>query len=202
MSEALGKLKKTYKRCNRLINAYDAESLNNKDLLRSSIVLAVAGMDGYIIDVFSEYFVLFLKTNSIDKSMEEQMEKYGITIAFAVNLLKESSPYEKIHSMMLKYYEHTAMQNLDKIDDLFKLYALPSITSKATKKAKSLNLRDNVKKVVERRNQIVHSGDYKNNRLVDITIEDAEMIREILELVMNIDDIIDNRFHKTNAVAS
>lgn len=95
MSNAKIKFDKTYNRCNEMIQLYNelkanAEENDNisQDILRGSIVLAVAAFDAYATDCFSEYFVTYIKKYGIDVLWKNCFGKAGFTVKFCIRINK------------------------------------------------------------------------------------------------------------------
>lgn len=199
MSQAKEKFNKTIARCRTLISLYSTMKSDgkngNQDLLRASIVLSVAALDAYVTDLFAEFFIEFLKENKISGSLEKKLVDYGVTVAFAIELLKDSdTAYEKIRSLMTNYYARYTTQRMETINQLFELYGLKNITQNAQSKAGIDNLVDEVVAIVQRRHAIVHDGDYNNSKINPVMDADINKITSIELLVNNIEDIVSNKF--------
>lgn len=205
MSNAKIKFDKTYNRCNEMIQLYNelkanAEENDNisQDILRGSIVLAVAAFDAYATDCFSEYFVTYIKKYGIDDSLEELLGKAGFTVKFALELINSERPYRKIRTLIDKYYYKYTTQKLVVIDELFKQYHIMGLTKNAARRSgKNVDrLLKSVDKIIERRHSIVHDGDYNDkNRIKTVSSTDLKRIQDLKILVDNMDYIIENRIN-------
>lgn len=133
------------------------------DLGRASIVLTIAAMDSYFTDAFIEKLVPFLKNNKPTKDLVRILEKAGIGVKEALELLYEKRPYERIRKILEQHLENCVTQNPSIINKLFIAYGFKDICKSAEGKCKSNNIITSVKKLVKRRHEIVHNGDYLNN---------------------------------------
>ena len=205
MSVAKLKFDKTINRCMDLVSLYEQLKADNpgmnfsQDILRGAIVLAVAAFDAYATDCFAEHFVVYIKTNKIDASLEELLEKAGFTTKFALSLLKTERPYRKIRTLIDRYSCKYTTQKLQVVDDLFKNYHIKNLTLNAAQKSgkNAKRLLNSVTTVIERRHSIVHDGDYnEHNRIKSVVDTDLKRIGDLKILVENMEDIIENKFKK------
>ena len=81
------------------------------------------------------------------------------------------------------------------IDKIFKPYSLTKITENAARLSGRESIKKSVEKLVERRHQIAHSGDYNlHGRIIEINEDQiAKRIGHLEMLVNNIDVILCNR---------
>ncbi len=199
MSEAKHKFDKIIKRCNVLIKLYDEqkqENSTNNDLARAAIVLSVAAFDGYITDVFVEYFKTFLEnTSEISDKTEKKLVDIGITVKIILNSLQTDSVYEQLYAVVRQHYEKVVTQRMEVINNLFTLYGLNNITENSEKKSGVDMLIKSIEDIVQRRHVIVHKGDYNSSgKINSISEDDIDAIKKITILVHNMDEIIENRF--------
>jgi hypothetical protein len=203
-SKAYAKFTKSIKRCEELARTYtilaEARKQNQKipapkDIVRASATLSVAALDAYITDVFTEYLVPYLKKYKTDASLINLLSDAGLDTKEALNLLSMDRPYRRIRTLVSKYYSSYTTQRFDVIDKLFLPYRLNKITDNAQKMSGRKSLKSSVQKLISRRHEIVHAGDYNshgkinniNEKQIETRIKDLEM------LVNNIDTIIANR---------
>jgi len=204
-SKAHGKFIKTIRRCESLVDSYkrlqviDEENgvdvPTPKDIVRGAVVLAVAALDTYVTDVFSEKLVLYLKAYNPDPELIELLYDAGLDTKEALGLLSMERPYRRIRTLIENYYGSYTTQKFDVIDQIFKPYRLKNITDNAARKSGRESIKKSVGKLVERRHQIAHAGDYNSHgRIIDIDEEQiAKRIKHLELLVKNMDDIICNR---------
>jgi len=173
--------------------------LVSQDILRSSIVLAVAAFDAYATDCFSEKFITYIKKKSVDSTLIELLEKAGFNIEFALQLINSERPYRKIRTLIDQYYSAYTTQRLCVIDELFLQYHIKQLTCNAAKRSGKKTLLSSVEKIIERRHCIVHNGDYNEfDRIKNVYEGDLKRIDDLCILVANMDDIFYLLFYNNN----
>lgn len=204
-SNAHSKFLKTIKRCESLVEAYKqlqaidqangAEVPTPKDIVRGAVVLAVAALDTYVTDAFSEKLVPYLQRYKPDDELIELLYGAGLDTKEALVLLGMDRPYRRIRTLIENYYGSYTTQKFEVIDQIFKPYRLVNITQNAAKKSGKVSVKTSVGKLVERRHQIAHAGDYnRHGRIKDIDEEQiAKRIRHLELLVTSMDEILCNR---------
>ncbi|PAU72725.1 HEPN domain-containing protein [Vreelandella alkaliphila] len=204
-SKAYEKFIKTVRRCESLVDSYkrlrEIDQENGvdvptpKDIVRGSVVLAVAALDTYVTDVFSEKLVSYLKAYNPDAGLIELLYDAGLDTKEALGLLGMERPYRRIRTLIENYYGSYTTQKFDVIDQIFKPYRLKNITDNAAKKSGKESIKKSVGKLVERRHQIAHAGDYNGHgRIIEIDEEQiGKRIQHLELLVKNMDEIICNR---------
>jgi hypothetical protein len=203
-SKAYAKFTKSIKRCEELARTYtilaEARKQNQKipapkDIIRASATLSVAALDAYITDVFTEYLVPYLKKYKTDTSLINLLSDAGLDTKEALNLLSMDRPYRRIRTLVSKYYSSYTTQRFDAIDKFFLPYRLNKITDNAQKMSGRKSLKSSVQKLISRRHEIVHSGDYNSHGKIN-NINEKQIgtrIKDLEILVNNIDTIIANR---------
>lgn len=207
MSNAYIKFNKTIERCKALVETYkqiktfslsnlDSSVVATKDILRGAVVLAVAALDAYATDAFSEKFIIYIKHRTPDESLVKLLSNAGLDVKQALMLLSADRPYRKIRTMIEKYYSKYTTQKFEVIDELFLQYRISDITTNAERRSGFKRLKKSVALLIERRHQIVHDGDYnKRNRINDIQEAVVEKrISDLEILVKNMDYILENKF--------
>jgi len=203
-SKAYAKFIKSIKRCEELAKTYtilvEARKQNQqipapKDIVRASAVLSVAALDAYITDVFTEYLVPYLKKYKTDDSLINLLSDAGLDTKEALNLLSMDRPYRRIRTLVSKHYSSYTTQRFDVIDELFLPYRLDKITENAEKMSGRKSLKNSVQKLISRRHEIVHAGDYNaHGKIKNISEKQIKTrIKDLEILVKNIDIIIANR---------
>lgn len=203
-SKAHAKFIKTIRRCESLAESYktlhemteeEARPPAPKDIVRGAVVLAVAALDTYVTDVFTEKLVPYIKKFTPDDSLVNLLEKAGLDTRETLTLLAMDRPYRRIRTLVQSYYNSYTTQKFDVIDEIFLPFRLKSITANAEAKTKRKALKKSIGKLVERRHQIVHAGDYNaHGRIVDIDQDRmAKRIKNLELLVTSMDEIICNR---------
>lgn len=204
-SKAFDKFIKTIRRCESLVDAYKRlQSLDQeaevavptpKDIVRGAVVLAVAALDTYVTDAFSEKLVPYLKKYNPDEELINLLYEAGLDTKEALGLLAMERPYRRVRTLIENYYGSYTTQKFDVIDQIFKPYRLKKITDNAAKKSGKESIKKSVGKLVERRHQIAHAGDYNSHgRIIDIDeAQIGKRIQHLELLVKNMDEILCNR---------
>ncbi len=204
-SKAYDKFLKTIRRCESLVESYKKlQALDHangvdvptpKDIIRGAVVLAVAALDAYVTDAFSEKLVPYLKRYKPDEGLTNLLYDAGLDTKEALVLLSMERPYRRIRTLIETYYGSYTTQKFDVIDEIFKPYRLKKITDNAAKKSGRVSIKTSVGKLVDRRHQIAHAGDYNGHgRIVDIDEKQiGNRIKHLELLVTNMDEILCNR---------
>ena len=127
--------------------------------------------------------------------MIDLLYKSGLDTKETLALLGMERPYRRIRTLIENYYGSYTTQKFDVIDQIFKPYRLANITKNAAQKSGRSSIKTSVGKLVERRHQIAHAGDYnRHGRIVDIDEEQiAKRIKHLELMVTNMDEILCNR---------
>ena len=156
----------------------DGDLSDCDDLARASVVLAVAAMDSYFTEAFIEKLIPFLRSKKPTKELVKTLERAGFGVGEALELLNEKNPYGRIRKTLENHLERYVTQSVDKIDSLFLAYGFEHISTFAQAKAKRKTLIKTVARLVTRRHQIVHDGDYmKSGKLR--TFDQKTVTREV-----------------------
>lgn len=203
-TKAFVKFKKTITRCGDLVATY--ETLHHqhqanqgipapKDIVRAAVVLAVAALDAYSTDSFAEKLVPYLKKYKPDQTLVELLHQAGLDTKEALTLITMERPLRRIRTLINNHYSTYTTQRFDVIDQLFLPYRLKNITQNAEAKSGKTSLKKSVEKLIARRHEIVHDGDYNGHgKIKDI---DANQIKNRIGhldiLVTNMDVILCSR---------
>ena len=156
----------------------DGDLSDYDDLGRASVVLAVAAMDRYFTEAFIEKLIPFLQSKKPTKELIKQLEGAGFGLAEALELLNEKDPYGPIKSTLENHLERYVTQSVEKIDSLFLAYGFKHISTSAEAKTKRKTVVKTIERLVRRRHQIVHDGDYmKSGKLR--TVDQRKVTREV-----------------------
>lgn len=204
-TKAHDKFIKTIRRCEQLVESYKklkeldeeagSEIPTPKDIVRGAVVLSVAALDTYVTDVFAEKLVPYLKSYNPDKSLIELLHNAGLDTKEALNLITMERPYRRIRTLVQGYYASYTTQKFDVINEIFLPYRLMNIVDNAIAMDGRTSLKTSVGKLIERRHQIAHAGDYNSHGGI-IAIDEERIGKRIghLEvLVTNMDAIVCNR---------
>ncbi|MCP5141959.1 MAG: hypothetical protein H6980_06375 [Gammaproteobacteria bacterium] len=203
-SKSLNKFKKTISRCEALVESYKALHAQNqvggvtpapKDIVRGAVVLSVAALDAYVTDVFAEKLVAYLKAYTPDESLVQLLSDAGLDTKEALKLITMERPYRRIRNLIQQYYQRYTTQKFQVIDELFLHYRLMKITANAEGRSGKKGIKTSVGKLIDRRHDIAHGGDYNLYGKINDIDEDkiAKRIKHLEILVVNIDAIICNR---------
>jgi hypothetical protein len=105
--------------------------LDLSDLSRAAVVLAVAGMDAYLTDVFAENFVRYLKREGAQPTLTELLSAAGLNTRTALELLAMEQPYRGIRRLIEAHLEAYTTQRADVIDSLFLAYGIQGFCRRA-----------------------------------------------------------------------
>ena len=203
-SKAFQKLNKTIKRCEDLLVAYETllslkkqqpEIPAPKDMVRGAVVLAVSALDAYVTDVFAEKLVPYLKKFTPDDDLIQLLSDAGLDTREALNLIHMDRPYRRIRTLIEAYYATYTTQKFDVIDQMFLPYGLKDLTDNAEAKTGRSALKKSVAKLIDRRHDIAHGGDYNSHdKLKDINESQVrKRVSDVRLLVGEMDAIICNR---------
>lgn len=203
-SKSFEKFLKTIKRCETLVNTYkelkakhdQGEGGNpTKDIVRGAVVLSVSALDAYVTDAFIEKLVPYLKSHTPDDSLIEILHEAGLDTKEALVLINMERPYRRIRTLIERYYSKYTTQKFEVIDKLFLQYHLKNIIKNAANKSGKARIRRSVEKLIERRHEIAHDGDYNSHARIN-DIDENSMLKRIkdLELLVTlIDEIVCNK---------
>lgn len=208
-SKALDKFRKTILRCERLVVEYEAfhalitglnqqggnHPLPPKDMVRGAVVLGVAALDAYVTDVFTEKLVSYLKKYSPGEDLITLLSDAGLDTRMTLKLIDMERPYRGIRTLINKHFERYTTQKFYEIDKLFRNYSLTKISKNAAGRSGKPSIKRSVELLVDRRNQIAHSGDYNaHNKITSIDEKViAKRLKDLEILVKNMDELICNR---------
>lgn len=163
------------------------------DLVRSAIVLSVAGMDAYFTNKFIELLVRYLKKKGTTSELVKLLQDAGLDTVQALEMIRMERPYRRVRTLMESYFDRRANQKIDVIDRLFIAYGFKDFCENAQGLKKRKNLVNKVEALVARRHEIVHRGDYNDHgRLRKIDADAFEKrIRDLQLFVEGADELAD-----------
>jgi len=202
MGKSLKRFEKVIKRSRDIITMHSAVckdqnlgTLEHSDLLRSALVMAVAGMDSYFTSRFTENIVGYLKKNVPTSGMIEVLASAGLDTRQALEMLTMDRPYRRIRTLLDDHlFDHTT-QRFDVIDKLFQVYKVKDLSKNAQGLSKRTELLKSVEIAVLRRHAIVHGADCNSHdklspigdRWVKGKIDDVELfVRKCDELITKV----------------
>lgn len=203
-TKSFAKFKKTINRCDDLVSTYETLHQQHqqnqgvpapKDIVRAAVVLAVAALDAYATDAFAEKLVPYLKKYKPDQSLVDLLHQAGLDTKEALTLITMERPLRRIRTLINNHYSTYTTQRFDVIDQLFLPYRLKNITQNAEAKSSKKLLKTSVAKLITRRHEIVHDGDYNaHGNIKDIDPDQIKKRISYLEiLVINMDEILCSR---------
>lgn len=142
-----------------LTDAQRAGLPDDRDLLRSAVALAAAGMDAYFTDRFSESLVKFLKKRGPTDDLIKLLAQAGLDAKAALEMITMKRPYRRIRTLVEAFLADYTTQKQRVIDELFKVYGVKNLCANAQGIAKKKKLLTSVAAAVSRRHSIVHAGD-------------------------------------------
>lgn len=147
-------------RCDTLLtHAEEIDEPLKSELIRMAVVLAVAGMDAFFTEKFSELLVPYIKRKKPTKDLLVILEKAKFDLSAAITMLQMDRPHRRIRKLVDDYLETYTTQTTKAIDELFKSFGLKDFSENARKKTKRKKLLAGIQKVVLRRHEIVHQAD-------------------------------------------
>lgn len=177
------------------------QALNFEEVIRFIVVMVVSAFDSYFTDIFSEKIILYIKKHGVNKDIIEHLSKAGVDHDFCVlKLLKKSErgrPQRTMRNKMDKYFSEIVTQNFDKIDELFKCFALLDFSTNVQSRMSNSRAKSIINSVLQRRHSIVHRADLNSfNRPRGITIKGFIYKFSVLEsFVLEADKTISNRIN-------
>jgi len=172
-SKSFHQFHRTHSRCLDLIDTWleihkirTLKVRHKSDLIRSSVVLSVSGMDAYFTARFTELIVPYLKTHEPKDDLIEILEKAGFDVRESLIMLSMTHPYRRIRSLVQNHVERKTTQRFQVVDDLFACFGLKDMCHNAQGLLGRKRIMRSVEILVQRRHQIVHEGDInRHNKL-------------------------------------
>jgi len=202
MLKAYEKFGLTINRCRKLISLYSdikgRDATTADDILRSAVMLATAAFDTYVTDSFEERFKTYVSGGHADKKIFDLLDEAGLDSKEAIGLLNMRRPYRRLSTIIKRYYSKFTTQKMEVVDNVFSQYGIKSITLSTAKKSGKQSIKDSTTKLVRRRHDIVHGGDYNDQGKLQ-QIDEAKVSKRIDNLqllVKNMEQIINSRFSK------
>jgi hypothetical protein len=203
MGEALNTFKSTSTRAAAILElpvGVENSKILRDDLIRSALVLAVAGFDRYFTHVFVDNLSSYLKNNTANDELIATLNEMGVDYKFVLGLLVRGSdrPFRTVRNRIQGNIFYKTTQQTDAIDKLFKKINIFKLTDRVCKKSRTKLLLDRINKAVNRRHKIVHEGDlnshHKASAISKATVE--LYIRAMDEFVDLSDKVIHEEIKK------
>lgn len=201
--KAIERFRATMERCNLMLAASRESSTDKQtgqELQRYVVVLSVAAMERYVKDAFLEHLTQTLRDGQCDQDLQQIVMDSGITSEFWEKCCREraSRPYRTVRNVVTRHLSTFSVQTEQSISALFKGYGLGSILKHAKAKAGTARIEKSLNKVISRRHQIAHAGDYgRQGNITPIDYAYAERRRKDIEaVVLCMEEIIQNKFSR------
>ncbi len=195
MNKPITNFKKTIVRAEALITLYESEPdlTELDDLLRSAVVLGMAGCDSYFTHKFCDALVPFLKHHDPSKELLNMLEKAGLNTKMALELSMMERPFRRIRTLLERSLSHLTTQRTSAIDTLFGAVELKGLTGRVHSRARRTNLGKRLNTMADFRNEIVHAAHLNSHsKPKTISLDDVKSrLRDVALFVETCDRIID-----------
>ncbi len=192
--------KETIKRSRDFCDLYEAGTTlpESEDLVRSAIVMTVAGFDAYFTDKFSSILVPYLKSHKPGPTLIKVLEEAGLNAEAALEIAIMQRPFRRIRKLVENHISERTTQRFNAIDELFLSIGIRDLCKNAEKKTGYSALNGRVEAFVLKRHAIVHRADLNSHAKPQKT--DVKKIRrridDVEKLVIACDEIIDSATKK------
>lgn len=129
------------------------------DAGRSGVVTVVAAFDRYFTSRYAECVTPILKKEGPTPGLIELLERAGLDLKGALELLHAKRPHRKIRNVINAHFSDFTTQKFHVIDDLFKSIGLIDFSQNVQGKARRKQLTVSIEHLIRRRHVIVHAGD-------------------------------------------
>ena len=165
------------------------------DLFRTAIVLAVTAMDTYYTDRFCEGLIPYLKKHKLNANLTTRLEEAGFDTKTALQMFQMQRPHRRLSNLVRKKLGTFVTQNLAKVNGLYKGFGYKNFTQSAQGLARRKTLVASVQALVNRRNKIVHKGDYNSHgRLNEVDYSQTlRRMNDLRMLVMKCDQLLSKK---------
>ncbi len=130
---------------------------------RSGVVTVVAAFDRYFTTRFSECVTPVLKKEGATDGIVELLDKAGLDLKGALELLHATRPHRKIRNLINTHFSDFTTQKFHVIDDLFRAIGLVDFSDNVQSKARRTQLKVSIEHLIRRRHVIVHAGDLNSH---------------------------------------
>ena len=145
-------------RAETLLDLADGQADPNEDLFRSAAVLAVAAYDHYFTSKFCDVLASYLRNNKPNKELLEQLSRAGLNTESALEIAVMKRPFRRIRSLLTSSLSEKTTNRTKAIDSLFSGINLKGLSGRVTKELGKPSLPKSIDKLVDLRNDIVHSA--------------------------------------------
>ncbi|MEM7242424.1 MAG: HEPN domain-containing protein [Pseudomonadota bacterium] len=130
----------------------------DRDLVRASMLLSVAGLDHYFTQKFCDKLVGYLKSNEPNDQLVKLLSNSGLNTKSALELLVMDRPFRRVRTMVQDNLSRYTSHRTQKIDQLFQAMGYKKFCKNIEKRAGRRNLLKRVSRLVDLRNDIAHTA--------------------------------------------
>lgn len=191
-------------RCNELITLGNEDCKNN-DVIRASVVLAVAAMERYFKDKFMEFFILECRKNGFQaKTCKELLTKAGVSEKTwrKAALSPKSCVCRTIRNKVQDYlFSSYVIHNEQAIEALYSCFGMGTIITFAIGKTNKKKIWASVKKLIDRRHQIAHHADLnKYGRENKVSVPEIKLrLSDLKDFIEGVENVLAVRFGVNNS---
>ncbi len=194
MSKPLANFKSTIARARQLCELRETVATLSEpdDLLRSAIVLSVAGFDAYFTDKFSDILVPYLKTRKPGPTLIKILEDSGLNAETALEIAVMHRPFRRIRTLVQAHVSSRTTQRFQAIDELFLSIGVKDLCTNAQRKTGYAAINSRVEAFVLKRHVIAHRADLDTRgkpQKID-AMKTIRRIDDLEKLVIACDEII------------
>ena len=170
--------------------------IQEDDLIRAAVVVAVAAMDHFFTQKFCDVLVPHLKKNGPSDQLSDLLKKSGLDTKTALELLTMKRPFRRIRTMSQRHLSRYTSHRAKAIDKLFSTVGIDGLCGRAQAELKRKNLLVRIDAFVDLRNEISHTGHLKADGRPRF-IDPDKVRRQVEELEMFVsvsDKMIEKHF--------
>ena len=140
------------------LNAQTTQALDLSDILRSEWVLAVSALDHYIHELVK---LGMLEAYRGNRAQTDALLRFRITLSSTLQAINASGNDDWLEDQIIANHGHLSFQNPDKIADAARLISGVSLWNEVAARLgeTSQDTREQLRLIVNRRNQIAHEAD-------------------------------------------
>jgi len=166
------------------------------DVARAAIVIGVSAMDRYYTRRFAEQLVPYVKAHGPTRGIAEMLEKAGLDTYQALELFSTARPYRRVRALVDAHLEHQVTQRFDVIDKLFLCFGIKDFCQRVQETTQKTRLLRTVRKLINRRHQIVHEGDVDSRgKLRPLNVQQTcKWMKELGRFVYHSEELLNKVF--------
>ncbi|MEQ6202553.1 HEPN domain-containing protein [Sulfitobacter sp. HNIBRBA2951] len=186
-----------------LLDLAESQEEPNDDLSRSAAVLSVAAYDHYFTSKFCDVLAGYLRKAKPNKELLEQLSRAGLNTEAALEIAVMKRPFRRIRSLLTSALSEKTTNRTKSIDNLFSGIDLNGLSGRVTKKIGKSSVPKSIDKLVDMRNDIVHSA-HINSHGKPKAVDGSKIRMRVqhVALFVNTSEDIINDWVKSSAIAS